>query len=202
MFTFKFKNNIVIIFLKKENSADYHHFNTLHAPFPVPILEKFVNIHHEAQLSFPYKDDPSKKHLCLFIQKLTHVILFNLIKIPFIFPQITNVTFEGPSIMQFRIYTPLGNFHVIKTVLPVKPFQLYSEDHMWADWKVPRIYAKVIAYIIKNALEQDRLVWESKIYNNRPVLVEGDGPWKPFRNWYGQHYSPSSKDVGNNYLDW
>ena len=38
-------------------------------------------------------------------------------------------------------------------------------------------------------LEEDKPIWEYKIYRPLPVLCDGDGPIAKFRKWYGQFYS-------------
>jgi len=40
----------------------------------------------------------------------------------------TKVTFEGPSIMHFRLDTPLGSMRQIKTLLPVEAFRWVYPD--------------------------------------------------------------------------
>lgn len=45
--------------------------------------------------------------------------------------------------------------------------------------------------LIKDVLrqfEEDRPVWENKIYRPMPVLCDGDGPIAKFRKWYSQFY--------------
>ena len=40
---------------------------------------------------------------------------------------------------------------------------------------------------------QDVQIWENKIYLDKPVLCDGDGPIGEFRRWYAQFYSPRSE---------
>ena len=47
------------------------------------------------------------------------------------------------------------------------------------------------------ALEQDRKVWENKIFRERGMLVAGDGPFPAFIRWYKGFYSENSR----NYLE-
>ena len=122
--------------------------------------------------------------------------------------QKTVVTFEGPSIVHFQIETPLGGLHLYKTLLPVEPFKLYSEDLWYIDRKTPTWLAWIVAYVAKGALEQDRTVWQNKLYHNKPHLVKGDGPWPAHRRWWNQFYSENSHKVGQRQqaakeiLDW
>jgi hypothetical protein len=73
---------------------------------------------------------------------------------------------------------------------------------------MPAIVAKLIIYVAKGAMLQDRIVWESRLYNQKPVLVKGDGPFPKHRAWWSQFYSDNSRNVtygnglGAHSLDW
>jgi len=43
---------------------------------------------------------------------------------------------------------------------------------------------------IQRQLEQDIPIWENKVYLNRPIIVDGDGPIGLFRTWCRQFYPP------------
>ena len=72
-----------------------------------------------------------------------------------------------------------------------------DEDHteLWFAFTVKRIgkgitggVGKAFMAEIKRQLEQDIPVWEHKVYLNRPVLCDGDGPIGLFRTWCRQFY--------------
>lgn len=42
---------------------------------------------------------------------------------------------------------------------------------------------------IVGQLEEDKPIWEHKIYRPLPILCDGDGPIAKFRKWYGQFYA-------------
>ncbi|MBA6413264.1 aromatic ring-hydroxylating dioxygenase subunit alpha [Parahaliea sp. F7430] len=46
----------------------------------------------------------------------------------------------------------------------------------------------IIANIV-GQLEEDKPIWENKVYRPLPVLCDGDGPINKFRKWYSQFYS-------------
>ena len=48
---------------------------------------------------------------------------------------------------------------------------------------------KAIIRDICRQLEEDKVVWEHKIYRPLPILCDGDGPIAKFRKWYSQFYS-------------
>jgi 3-ketosteroid 9alpha-monooxygenase subunit A len=40
---------------------------------------------------------------------------------------------------------------------------------------------------------QDVRIWENKIYLDRPILCDGDGPIGELRRWYAQFYAPRGR---------
>ena len=48
---------------------------------------------------------------------------------------------------------------------------------------------------ITRQLEQDKPVWENKIYLERPLICDGDGPIGQFRRWAGQFYPDWYKEA-------
>ena len=184
-----------------ENSADYFHFDTLHSPFPWPKWAgKFFKLHHIVRLTFPKdRNELHKEHICYFDNDVNLYFLGIRVPIP---EQHTNLIFEGPSIVHFRVHSIFGDVHIIKSILPVEHSLQYTEDTFFAAKTVPLWFSAILMNITADALEQDRFVWESKTYNHAPVLVSGDGPFPAHRRWYKQFFSENSKKVSNDYLDW
>eukprot|EP00758_Cryptobia_borreli_P008621 Tbor_TRINITY_DN5404_c5_g1::TRINITY_DN5404_c5_g1_i3::g.24743::m.24743/K14938/NVD, DAF36; cholesterol 7-desaturase len=192
-----------------ENGVDYYHFNFLHNIFPVKFLDNLLTMTYDVETVYHDNDpdfsrsevggDPehqsmeTNEHLSA-MKLTTHVHLFNYFTIPY--HQKTVVRFDGPSVLHFDVRTPLGNMWLIKSVLPVSPFKQYVEDVWFAERSVPRIASKVLAIISKGALEQDRNMWENRIYKQMPILVKGDGPFLRYRRWFDQFYSESSEEWG------
>lgn len=48
---------------------------------------------------------------------------------------------------------------------------------------------KALIADICRQLEEDKPIWEHKIYRPKPVLCDGDGPIAKFRKWYSQFYA-------------
>jgi hypothetical protein len=193
------------------NSADQHHFDTLHAPFPIPIVDQFVTgvhtskvVYEQGLISGKIEKRPQYAH---FEEKTIGLYLFGDRSRPI--PQSeenskavdTTVIFEGPSIVHFMIDTPLGKMRQVMTILSVEPFKQYVESRWYCEKSVPRLAVQFISYIASNALEQDRQVWENKLWRMKPVMVAGDGPFPAFIRWYGQFYSKGSKALEET-LDW
>ena len=93
---------------------------------------------------------------------------------------ITNVTFEGPSVIHFAITTPFGVLRLVKTLLPIAPFTQHVEMRWYAPPLCPTFFVLLMSSIAARALEQDRRVWENKMYRANMMLVSGDvGPSRP-----------------------
>ena len=100
------------------NSADPYHFQTLHAPLPLPLLERFITADHRAWQAYGeglVDERPVKAlHMTSFEERTHGLFLLGSRSLPvplsaWVSKQIeTNVTFEGPTIVHFRIKTPLG----------------------------------------------------------------------------------------------
>lgn len=180
------------------NAADYFHFNYLHAPLPLPIIGRFFTVRYDTE--FWTSDDESKKHESYFNNVAT---VYFLNRFPLHFTkQLTFVRFEGPTIIHFHIELPkLGFVHLVKTLLPIKPFELHVEDRWYAQTSVPRILSTIISAIAKGAVEQDRVVWENKIYQQKPNLVPNDGPFLQQQRWWKQFYSEGSAKYAES-LEW
>eukprot|EP00947_MAST-08B_sp_MAST-8B-sp1_P005737 g5737.t1 len=189
------------------NSADYFHFQTLHRPLPMPVLEKFIFGRHRLKARY-FEDadpDPANHHVCFFEEIMEDLYVFNRLPLPRVFLRgiTTRVTFEGPGIIHFSVQTPLGEMRMIKTQLPSEPFHQMVEARWYAEHSVPRFVVKAMAYLARNALDQDRQVWANKTYHEKPMLVGGDGPFPKYKRWWSQHYSENSdKMTSIDVLDW
>ena len=145
------------------------------------------------------------KQVCYFEEIMEDIYLFNRIPVPRFFLRgiKTVVCFEGPAIVHFSVKTPFGEMRMVKTQLPTAPFKQMVEARWFAERSVPRFVVKAMAYLAKNALEQDRDVWTSKTWKDKPMLVSGDGPFPKFKRWWAQFYSESSDIMDKvEALDW
>lgn len=124
------------------NSADQHHFDTLHSPFPIPIMQNFVTgvhkIHCKYETGILGGKVVEKKEYALFNEKTKGLYLFGNEKFPLPGSEWsssmvdTNVVFEGPTIIHFIIDTPLGQIRQIMTLLSVEPFFQHVESRWYA----------------------------------------------------------------------
>lgn len=193
------------------NSADQYHFDTLHAPFPIPFIEKFVTGKH--RIKAKYEEGlvrgkyVEKKELASITENTDGLYFFGNKRFPVPFSEFAasrvhaTVTFEGPSIVHFEIKTPFGDMRQVKTILSIEPYKQYVESRWYAQRTIPRVLVHFFALIGARALEQDRQVWESKIWRHKPMLVPGDGPFPAFMRWYSQFYSDNSTKLCHS-LEW
>jgi len=73
-----------------------------------------------------------------------------------------------------------------------------DEEHVMLSFGVSMKVTKdmtddLVAHFIDNMRDgylQDVQIWENKIYLDRPMLCDGDGPIGEFRRWYAQFYTP------------
>ena len=107
----------------------------------------------------------------------------------------TEVVFEGPTLTSFKTTTPLFAIQILLTQLPVEPFVIQAESHFFGPWWLPAWVVEVYANASYNLMEQDRRVWENKVYN-KMMLVPGDGSFPAFRRWFALFYSEGSKKAG------
>lgn len=179
-----------------ENAADYYHFNFLHGPLDLPIIRHLITMTYETELHFP----SAKEDWCrCYFNNWSQVNIFH--RFPFKwYKQLTVVTFDGPGVVHFDIKTPLGNAWLVKSLLPQEPFKIFSEDTWFAEKRTPRWLCHVLAIVAKGALEQDRQVWENRVFQPKPHLVKGDGPFLRYRQWFHQFYSENSAGVEERHL--
>lgn len=194
------------------NSSDPHHFDTLHAPLPIPGLSSFITGKHVITSKYGEgecnREFVERDWLCSITERTVGLFFLGKPSLPVPLSRWaagtirTGVTFEGPTIVHFTIETPFGILRQIKTILPVEPFKQYVEARWYAERSVPRLVVHFFATIGGHALEQDRQVWENKVWRDTPLWVSGDGPFPAFIRWYKQFYSESSRDVGRHTLEW
>ncbi|MBB5186224.1 nitrite reductase/ring-hydroxylating ferredoxin subunit [Zhongshania antarctica] len=54
--------------------------------------------------------------------------------------------------------------------------------------------AQAIVDDICQQMEEDKIIWAHKVYLEKPLLCDGDGPFAKFRRWYGQFLIAGSRD--------
>lgn len=180
-----------------ENSTDFQHFDPLHGqmtlPFsPIPI--PFLKINHRPGWK---EGKGAEKHRCWFLDHAD--LYFAGHTIPKTDAHAT-INFIGPaSLVFFMFETELGKIVLFQTHTPLAGTRQQVHFEWWADVQLPR---GLVFYVVGNWIAQwrnDIMIWENKIFANKPVLVKGDGPMNLQRRWFKQFYSTSlERPVGRN----
>jgi 3-ketosteroid 9alpha-monooxygenase subunit A len=104
----------------------------------------------------------------------------------------STTTYHGPGYLLMRMigvlentmllaHTPIDEGHLdlrIAIMLRVVKDRATTEGYM-----------KMYLDNVKLGFEDDLHIWEHKVYRDRPVLCEGDGPIGRLRRWYRQFYT-------------
>lgn len=94
-----------------------------------------------------------------------------------------------PTVIRQNYYfTPQNNGEIaIRFALRIKKSSL--QGNALAKWlQIKLIHYHNIKLVLRN-FNEDRPIWENKIYRPSPVLCEGDGPIVHYRRWAQQFYS-------------
>eukprot|EP00756_Hemistasia_phaeocysticola_P010220 Hpha_TRINITY_DN15000_c1_g1::TRINITY_DN15000_c1_g1_i1::g.125325::m.125325/K14938/NVD, DAF36; cholesterol 7-desaturase len=169
-----------------ENSADWYHFQTLHRPFPIPGLSRFIAGRHKITRRYAEgeltgngtgkgpdrdipKQDGTEEHIVVFDEQMEAMYFLGMAMPCFNNTGGAHVVFEGPAMMHFTVDVPggLGRLRMIKTFLPVEPFKTIVEVRWYAERQVCPHVVHFMKHIAANALVQDQEVWDRKLY--RPV---------------------------------
>jgi cholesterol 7-dehydrogenase len=169
-----------------ENSADFQHFAPLHGRMHMPWTKwriPLVTVHH----SPTWETDPERPYICYF----RNDAMLELAGKPLPDSRArASITFLGPGgVTIFRISLPkLGDVILFHTHLPTGPLSLDVQFRWYADPTVPRL---LVSYVVGSWIAQwknDIAIWENKFYQQRPMLVPGDGPVLELRRWFKQFY--------------
>lgn len=190
-----YKSNIGMHLIEiAENSADFHHFATLHGTMCVPYTQipiPFIKIVHVANAEYGVSSAP---HLLQFQDK-AHIRMFGR-DVPRT-NAVADITYIGPScIMCFQFTTDAGKIILFQTHTPnPDPLNCNTEFLWYAEKKVWRALAW---YVVGNWISQwknDVFIWEHKTYMRKPYFVKGDGPIMKLRRWMFQFYDHTDNAV-------
>lgn len=167
-----------------ENSVDFQHFAPLHGRMRMPWVGlpiPWISIHHEAE----WVPDEEHEHVARFHDAA--MLRFAGRDLPWSAAKAT-ITFHGPgSVVHFRFALPgVGDIVMLQTHTPLAPLAQRVRFRWYADRTIPRL---LVSYVIGNWVSQwreDIVIWENKIFRERPQLVSADGPVHALRRWYRQ----------------
>ncbi|MHB9879316.1 Rieske 2Fe-2S domain-containing protein [Pacificimonas sp. ICDLI1SI03] len=103
----------------------------------------------------------------------------------------------GPG-QSWTRFTGISETLLIAAVTPVDIDMVhvrfnFSQPKEQAEGPGARVAAAIIADVNKQ-LEQDKRIWEHKIYEPRPILCQGDGEIDRWRRFYSQFYAEPKRE--------
>jgi cholesterol 7-dehydrogenase len=170
-----------------ENGADVAHLNYLHTDFLISSLSPLLT-HFWVAEWHPGSTPEDKQNAYVILDQsvrcrnryvpgsLIHVVVVQC----------------GLGLVCLKFETPFGFVYVFESVTPVKPLMQKMHHLVWAEWRVPRLFAKFVLHALVIQAERDMPIWNHKTYKNKPVLVKGDGPVNQFRRWFKQFFTDAN----------
>ncbi|HUH37918.1 MAG TPA: Rieske 2Fe-2S domain-containing protein [Spongiibacteraceae bacterium] len=151
-----------------ENAADPAHFRYVHRTASMPKWETVYEDHTARGLQRAKMPTPRGE-----VDGAIHTRSFG--------PGQGSTRFEGiADTFLMGLVTPIDNEKVHVRFA-------FTQPKVNGEVKKGGVNAAIIKDIV-GQLEEDKPIWEHKIYRPLPVLCDGDGPIAKFRKWYSQFY--------------
>ncbi|KAF2363506.1 Rieske [2Fe-2S] iron-sulfur domain [Trinorchestia longiramus] len=183
-----------------ENGADIAHLGHLHVPsvfkgadlFSVFANNKLLDVaKHEWHGSWTALEGENAHTATVSIEHTFRLTPGSL--------KLFNMTVEaqqiGPGLVHLHLDTSLGRGVLVQTVTPTGPLSQKITHHLYSSSTFLAPFAKFVLHSEACHLERDIMIWNSKQYLQRPLLVAEDKLIKRFRKWYQQFYSPNSPTI-------
>ncbi|CAL4148921.1 unnamed protein product, partial [Meganyctiphanes norvegica] len=190
-----------------ENGADINHLSHLHGPNIFKgsdLTDAFANSLVMDVAKHAWKGDwkiEDEEHMASL--QLTHG--FSMFGGKFeIFSMTVKALQIGPGIVHLYFNTPIGSGVLIHTVTPIEPMMQKVIHTFYTSWSFIAPYAKLVLHYEAEHFERDIMIWNSKQYMARPLLLKQDHRIKEFHRWYQQFYSENSPrfTFQKDNLDW
>lgn len=172
-----------------ENGIDLAHFHSVHK-FPFSIGEKLLGPYFEqAMQNLDWAAGTGDKAY-QSIANISYKMKLNgkLGKKTYS----VQVEQNGPGLGHIHWNSPFGYLIVMVTSVPIAPLRVQACFNIYTIKKMPKIVAKFLFWNFLSQFEQDVPIWNAKRFENRPLVVKGDGNIVGFRKWYSQFYSENS----------
>ncbi|KYQ47715.1 hypothetical protein ALC60_13235 [Trachymyrmex zeteki] len=153
-----------------ENGPDVAHLNELH----IKTSAKLKGISREKH--------KASVHLC---HKLILLERFSLMESDVRAEQI------GPGIIELNVNTSFGSLYILLTITPVEPL-LQRVIHLIFSPPLLAPYANLLFLGECVMFERDIRIWNSKRFEQHPILTHEDRTIQVYRRWYTQFYSDHS----------
>ena len=158
-----------------ENAVDKAHFEFVHNIKEMPHSEVTTQDHRRStvmDVSSPgYNEDGSFNEDELIERKITTLSLG---------PGYTLQTFIGiTDIRMLGTVTPIDRETTLLRFITIIGNDISESGE---------VIAQAMLDNLRNQVEQDIPIWNHKIYRDKPVLCDGDGPITLYRKWFSQFY--------------
>ena len=111
----------------------------------------------------------------------------------------SRTTYHGPGYLLMRMSGLLENYMLVAHT-PISEnrldLRLAVMLKIVGDRKRTEGYVGMYLKNLQTGFEDDFKIWETKVYRDRPVLCDGDGPIGHLRKWYRQFYASSPDAAG------
>ncbi|KYN45452.1 hypothetical protein ALC53_00010, partial [Atta colombica] len=189
-----------------ENGPDAMHFNELHSP-PIFLSGEFSwlarhlwIIYTRWQPNFSYdnqmnededeviktnrnrEEHKANMHLCHKVMLLER---FSIMESDVRAEQI------GPGIIELNVNTSFGSLYILLTITPIEPL-LQRVIHLIFSPPLLAPHANLLFLGECMMFERDIRIWNSKRFEQHPILVHEDRTIQVYRRWYSQFYSDHS----------
>jgi cholesterol 7-dehydrogenase len=193
-----------------DNGADIAHFGHLHSPIIAAgtdirsIFQKKWNIFQHLWVAEWAQMEEPNSHIGEL--RVAHDLGFLSWKLPF---TRTNVVVHqvGPGLVNLHFKTPFGDVAIVQSVTPVEPMVQRMLHRVYCSRFVPTFVAKIILYVEALQVDRDVMIWNNKMWRNKPLFMKEESMMVKHRRWYSQFYSknsPKLKDIihNSNGFDW
>ncbi|KYN27756.1 3-chlorobenzoate-3,4-dioxygenase oxygenase subunit [Trachymyrmex cornetzi] len=180
-----------------ENGSDSTHLNALHGPETIKTSAKLKNqmrasIHSiendKGNDHFVISQNSSKERHKVSVHvghKLILLERFSVMEVDIYAEQI------GPGYVEMTFNTSIGSMCILFIITPVEPL-LQRVIHLIFSPPLLAPYANLIFLGDRVMFERDIRIWNSKKFEQHPILVREDRTIQVFRRWYSQFYSDHS----------
>ncbi|GAB6033146.1 hypothetical protein CHUAL_012755 [Chamberlinius hualienensis] len=177
-----------------ENGADWAHLSKLHGPslYLGADISNFYNhiwdvAVHIWEASWSVSGDKTPHISQLDIEHSFK--LFGKLDLITIKARVNQI---GPATVQLKFSTPFGKCVLFHNVTPVEPLVQKITHALYCESSMPVLYSKLVLYGEAIMVERDMMIWNHKIFLNKPLLVKEDKYIPKLRRWYQQFYSENS----------
>jgi cholesterol 7-dehydrogenase len=114
---------------------------------------------------------------------------------------------DGPGLVNLHFKTPFGDVAIVQSVTPVEPMVQRMLHRVYCSRFVPTFVAKMTLYLEALQVDRDVMIWNNKMWRNKPLFMKEESMMVKHRRWYSQFYSknsPKLKDIihNSNGFDW